>query len=456
MTQDVAPSVASHNKRALIVDDSPTACAVLKRMLRNYQINADSVQSAEAALDYLKLEKPDVIFMDHAMPGMNGLDTLKVLKAHPEYATIPVMMYTARTGEVYLSQARAFGAIDVLPKGVEQTVLEEALQRLRLLPNSGEAETPTTVVVATPPAVAQQSAIDSTDVRREIERVFRSELRPAMSHQIHDALDEWRHEATLANRRLAELVAQRIGNTVSEAMKPVLAELDWQRAEQQRQARGSTRRFFAAVAATLLLGSSTAIALWSALVQHNNQFSETSQRQTQQLSAALDEVKAQLQDLAHSTAAENTNAVQHQTHWLLATNGRIIGIWAGINSSGSELMVISRTGYRFLLSREGVIASRLPAVYFLTPGCFGDVYAPVHAGMLMRGEHDELWYSPLDEDLQTIEAFSLLDIDGRCQPLDRHRLSARKIVANDNAITDIDRHHFQLNAQFAVLANAAQ
>lgn len=451
MTQDVAPSVASgHNKRALIVDDSPTACAVLKRMLRNYQINADSVQSAEAALDYLKLEKPDVIFMDHAMPGMNGLDTLKVLKAHPEYATIPVMMYTARTGEVYLSQARAFGAIDVLPKGVEQTVLEEALQRLRLLPNSSDVEAPTTIVATTPVAVAQRSAIDSTDMRREIERVFRSELRPAMSHQIHDALDEWRHEATLANRRLAELVAQRIGNTVSEAMKPLLAELDWQRAEQQRQARSAKNRTLATAAAMFLLTGAFAATLWSAFATQNTLIAGNLQQQSQQLSSALDDLHAQINGLESSVSANTPTTVSGQTRWLRETDGNIIGAWAGISPQGAELMVVSRTGYRFALDNEGLIATHLPALYFLSPACFGDAYAPVHEGTLVTAAGEQLWYAPIGAERQAVQAYSTLNAEGQCLPMQGERMSVRIVQHNDPAITGVKGSRFKLDARMAL------
>ena len=60
-------------KRALVVDDSRSARVVLTRMLERYGILVDSADSAEAALDYLKEGRPDVIFMDHLMPGMDGL-----------------------------------------------------------------------------------------------------------------------------------------------------------------------------------------------------------------------------------------------------------------------------------------------------------------------------------------------------------------------------------------------
>ena len=103
---------------ALIVDDSRLARHMLKQQLAQHGIAADTAQSAEAALDYLKDHRPDVVFLDHLMPGMDGFEALGAIKANPRTATIPVMMYTSQEGEVYVSQARALGAVGVLPKTV--------------------------------------------------------------------------------------------------------------------------------------------------------------------------------------------------------------------------------------------------------------------------------------------------------------------------------------------------
>ena len=104
------------NKRALIVDDSSTAQYRLKKMLRSYNLDIDTADSGEAALRYLAHQSPDVIFMDHLMPGMDGFRALQIIKSHPETATIPVIMYTSKSGDLYTGQARALGALDVVSK----------------------------------------------------------------------------------------------------------------------------------------------------------------------------------------------------------------------------------------------------------------------------------------------------------------------------------------------------
>ena len=120
-------------KRALVVDDSRSARLSLQRLLEKYQITVDFAESGEEALDYLKHHMVDAIFMDHTMPGMDGLETVVAIKSNPRTATIPVMMYTAKEGEVYVSQARALGAIGVLPKQVQPGVLFEMLRKLGLV-----------------------------------------------------------------------------------------------------------------------------------------------------------------------------------------------------------------------------------------------------------------------------------------------------------------------------------
>jgi len=118
---------------ALVVDDSKTARVTLKRMLEKHSIDADTVDSAPAAIDYLVEKTPDVIFMDHMMPGMDGLQAVEAIKGNPKTATIPIMMYTSKEGDLYLSQARALGAVGILPKQVEPAELFEVLNKLGLV-----------------------------------------------------------------------------------------------------------------------------------------------------------------------------------------------------------------------------------------------------------------------------------------------------------------------------------
>ena len=129
-------------KRALVVDDSKSARVILSRMLEKYDIEVDMAESAEQSIEYLRNNRPDAIFMDHLMPGMDGLQAVQAIKGNPQTAMIPIMMYTSQEGELYVGQARALGAMGVLPKQVRPVDVSKVLYELHLLPDRRDMEEP--------------------------------------------------------------------------------------------------------------------------------------------------------------------------------------------------------------------------------------------------------------------------------------------------------------------------
>lgn len=120
-------------KTALVVDDSRTARLVLQRILEDHDLDVATAESAEDAIAYLNDVRPDIIFMDHQMPGMDGFEAVASIKNNPATATIPIMMYTAQQGELFVGQARALGAIGVLPKQLEPVEVSKVLESLRII-----------------------------------------------------------------------------------------------------------------------------------------------------------------------------------------------------------------------------------------------------------------------------------------------------------------------------------
>lgn len=145
-------------KRALIVDDSKSARAFLSRILEKYEVAVDTAESAEQAIDYLNEHRPDVIFMDHLMPGMDGFQALQSIKNNPRTAMIPIMMYTSQEGELYLGQARALGAIGVLPKQIKPADVSRVLYQLRILAERRGSEPQTSFLPANASAQAATRA----------------------------------------------------------------------------------------------------------------------------------------------------------------------------------------------------------------------------------------------------------------------------------------------------------
>src|SRR5690242_15175389 len=176
-------------KRALIVDDSKSARLFLARMLEKYEIDVDSAENAEAAIDYLGNHRPDVIFMDHMMPGMDGFQAVQAIKNNPRTATIPIMMYTSQEGELYLGQARALGAVGVLPKQIKPADVSKVLYQLHLVADRRTTEQtsfkPVTLeVVETVPDAASQTGSRPVLLTDSSLRDLFAELRRALMASI--------------------------------------------------------------------------------------------------------------------------------------------------------------------------------------------------------------------------------------------------------------------------------
>jgi len=191
------------SKRALVVDDSKSARAFLSRILERHEIMVDAAESAEAAIDYLTRNRPDVIFMDHMMPGMDGFQAVQSIKNNPRTSAIPILMYTSQEGDLYLGQARALGAEGVLPKQIKQADVTKMLFQLRLVSDRRTREesiftTPyqapdlvpanESAIIAEPPSAVAESQGTAADCAAADQQF--AQLLPKMSLEIHAALDK--------------------------------------------------------------------------------------------------------------------------------------------------------------------------------------------------------------------------------------------------------------------------
>jgi CheY-like chemotaxis protein len=168
------------SKTALVVDDSVVARHVLTKLLSEHGVSAESAESAELALEYLKHRRPDVVFMDHMMPGMDGFQALEAIKANPATATIPVMMYTSQEGELYVGQARALGAFGVLPKDLKPVEVARVLKALHLIPGDRAEDRDW--------RAARSEQADSRRTRELIEELFHQQ-RSALREEIREGYE---------------------------------------------------------------------------------------------------------------------------------------------------------------------------------------------------------------------------------------------------------------------------
>ena len=119
----------------LVVDDSPDVRRATAALLKMLGHGVDCVPSGQDALDYLQTTVPDLIVLDVMMPGMDGLEVLRELRARPETEAVPVAMYSALDDPVLQDDLRALGANDYWVKAsVDPDMLERRIEDL--LPGS--------------------------------------------------------------------------------------------------------------------------------------------------------------------------------------------------------------------------------------------------------------------------------------------------------------------------------
>ena len=101
-------------RSALVVDDSKIARNVLSKALVNFGYHVDTTHSAESALKQLAGPLPDVVFMDHLLPGIEGLEAVRRLRKQPRTARLPIIMYTSQESDEFAATARQTGA-EIVP-----------------------------------------------------------------------------------------------------------------------------------------------------------------------------------------------------------------------------------------------------------------------------------------------------------------------------------------------------
>lgn len=122
--------------KILVVEDDPPTVALVKTVLERagHSINA-AANGAEALLT-INANMPDLILMDVMMPVMNGFQTLHVIKSNPLTQDIPVIILTARSGDIDMAQGWAEGVSFYLTKPFSAkellTVVERLLSQLSL------------------------------------------------------------------------------------------------------------------------------------------------------------------------------------------------------------------------------------------------------------------------------------------------------------------------------------
>ena len=119
-------SVPRNRVRALVVDDEEMNLVVAKGILGSYEIQVDICLSGKEAVERCARLSYDMIFLDHMMPGLDGVETLRRIREIRGgiYQDLPVIALTANTISGAREMFRSEGFTEFIPKPIERVVLE--------------------------------------------------------------------------------------------------------------------------------------------------------------------------------------------------------------------------------------------------------------------------------------------------------------------------------------------
>ncbi len=112
--------MSSTSHRILIVDDEPDNLALLATWLHEEGHRVFAAESGARALANLATSAPEIVLLDVMMPGIDGLETCRRLKAHPDFGDVPVLFLSALSETDVKVKGFAAGAVDYVTKPLQR------------------------------------------------------------------------------------------------------------------------------------------------------------------------------------------------------------------------------------------------------------------------------------------------------------------------------------------------
>ena len=122
--------MATMQKTVMIIEDEADAAELFAEMMRLNGYRVLKTYSGTPAMALIEQEKPDLIILDIMMPGISGLDVLRFMREHPDFAAIPVVVVSARATPADIEAGMEAGATVYLTKPVSYLDLKNAVDGL--------------------------------------------------------------------------------------------------------------------------------------------------------------------------------------------------------------------------------------------------------------------------------------------------------------------------------------
>lgn len=121
---------AREGTRVLIIDDSKTIVTVLRKFLRSAGYETQEALDAESGLALMQQQRPELIFLDIMLPGMNGFAALRAIRRDPRTRDIPVIMMSGNEQAMEQFFGTRIGADDFMKKPFSRHEVFFRIERL--------------------------------------------------------------------------------------------------------------------------------------------------------------------------------------------------------------------------------------------------------------------------------------------------------------------------------------
>jgi two-component system chemotaxis response regulator CheY len=121
--------------KILVVDDSIIMRNIVKNTFAEMKIQFDCLEAenGKQALQLLESNNITIVFLDWNMPGMDGIEFLKLVRSMPKYKDLPIIMVTSERGKFSVIEALQSGATDYMVKPVVEKVFKEKVHEILVL-----------------------------------------------------------------------------------------------------------------------------------------------------------------------------------------------------------------------------------------------------------------------------------------------------------------------------------
>ena len=196
------------SNKVLLVDDDEKLRKLVTEYLEGYRFQVQTLSDGLSVLETVRKESPDIVILDIMLPGKDGLDVLKEIRAEH---TVPVIMLTARGEEADRIVGLELGADDYLPKPFNPRELLARMKAvIRRLPQQ-------------PPGRTAEEVLASQGLQRQLKAILSADVKDYSRLMAQDEM--WTiHTLNACRDLISSLVRKHAGRVVDSPGDNILAE----------------------------------------------------------------------------------------------------------------------------------------------------------------------------------------------------------------------------------------